>query len=193
VLSLASDQSNELFEWGVVIGASLVACFWDLRTKRIPNWLTLPLAALALAAATFYDGLDGLGEAAASWLVVALPFLIMFALGQGGAGDAKMMGAIGAWLGLKWGLLALVCVAITGALLAVSRVMAHRERKTVVGALIASIYVYVVAFSSGPAGWRLLKAPSENPSAAPTQQLTIPYGVAIFVGVCVAGVVKELL
>ncbi len=30
-------------QWGVVLGASLAAAWWDIRTTRIPNWLTLPV------------------------------------------------------------------------------------------------------------------------------------------------------
>ena len=39
------DSGIVPLQWGVVIGASLAAAFSDLRTRRIPNALTLPLCA----------------------------------------------------------------------------------------------------------------------------------------------------
>lgn len=82
-LSIAACQ------WGAAIGASLAAALLDLKTQRIPNWLTLPLAAVGLAVAGWAGGLPGAGHAMAASLLVALPYMVLFFLGQGGAGDAK--------------------------------------------------------------------------------------------------------
>ena len=42
---------------------------------------------------------------------------MLFVFAGGGAGDAKMMGALGAWLGLANGVVALVAVALSGAVI----------------------------------------------------------------------------
>jgi prepilin peptidase CpaA len=83
----------------VVLAVALVAVLLDVRTRRIPNWLTFGAAAAGLLYSTFDRGLPGLGTAAAGWLAGAALFFPFFALGGMGAGDVKLLAALGAWLG----------------------------------------------------------------------------------------------
>jgi prepilin signal peptidase PulO-like enzyme (type II secretory pathway) len=94
----AGITEEALFQWGVVFGTSLAAAIFDLRSKRIPNALTIPLLVAGLVWATWIGGLSGLGNAAAACFLLALPYVFLFLFAKGGAGDAKLMGAIGAWL-----------------------------------------------------------------------------------------------
>ena len=95
------DITNEtIFQWSVVIVASLAAAAFDLRTRHIPNILTGPLLLSGLIWSGWHGGLAGLGDAAAACAVLAVPFVFMFLFCNGGAGDAKLMAGIGAWLGL---------------------------------------------------------------------------------------------
>jgi len=81
-----------------LVVASL-ACVSDLRTRRIPNALTFGSAIAAIAAHGAIGGADGLMTGAGGWLVGIALFFPLFALGGMGAGDVKLLGAIGAWLG----------------------------------------------------------------------------------------------
>jgi prepilin peptidase CpaA len=83
----------------IVIGITVAAAGWDLTTKRIPNALTFGAALLALAAHGVVDGWSGAAISVGGWLVGVAAFLPFFALGGLGAGDIKLLGAIGAWLG----------------------------------------------------------------------------------------------
>lgn len=76
------------------IGAAI-----DLRTRRIPNFLTFGGAVAALAYHTYFSGVTGLGQSAAGWATGVALFLPMFLIGGMGAGDVKLLGAVGAWLG----------------------------------------------------------------------------------------------
>jgi prepilin peptidase CpaA len=185
------NESGTAIQWGAVLGASLVAALWDVRTRRIPNWLTMPVTLVALAAGAGRDGLPGLGAAVLGWVVLASPYIVMFALGHSVAGDAKMMGAIGAWLPLETALVVLCSVAIAGGIVAFGRTLASRERKTVLRSVGASVYLFLTAFALGSRGWGLLRVQPQEQSDDKTQ-LTIPYGVAIFVGVLAGAVVVQL-
>jgi len=82
-----------------VAGFTLAAAFSDLRTRKLPNWLTVPAFAAALVVHTAVSGLAGLWL---SLLGFALGFgilLVLWLMGGGGGGDVKLMGALGAWLG----------------------------------------------------------------------------------------------
>jgi prepilin peptidase CpaA len=81
---------------GLVLVAASVA---DLRTRRIPNVLTFGAAALAVA---FHAASGGWREAAWSGgglFVGFAAFLPLFLLRGMGAGDVKLLAAVGAWLG----------------------------------------------------------------------------------------------
>ncbi len=180
------------WQWGIVILASLVAGVWDLRTGRIPNMLTLGLAGAGLMRAVLFGGWSGLADGVVAWIVLASPYVVLFALGRGGAGDAKMMGAIGAWLGLRAGISALCCVSILGGLIAVLRIICHRERGVILREVTTSLYVSAVALAGGRKTWNLLKAePQEQPGGRP-RDITIPYGVAILLGICLAALMVHV-
>jgi prepilin peptidase CpaA len=83
----------------IVLVVAVIAVAFDVRTRRIPNWLTFGGAAAALAYSVTTSGLAGLGTAVAGWLVGAALFFPFFALGGMGAGDVKLLAALGAWLG----------------------------------------------------------------------------------------------
>ena len=72
---------------------------FDVRTRRIPNVLTLSAAVAGLLYHLATSGLGGLQTAAAGWLLGLLLLLPYFALGGMGGGDVKLVAALGAWLG----------------------------------------------------------------------------------------------
>lgn len=185
-LGNSAAHSEPWLQWGVVIGASLAAAILDVRHGRIPNMLTLPLWIAGLTQATYLGSMSGLVEGVEVSVLLALPFIVLFLLGRGGAGDAKLMGAIGAWLSFDEGMIVFCCVAITGMVLAILRIAAHHERKSVLAGLLASLYLFVVAWSSGTSPWRLLASTGEGETQEQAGPLSLPYGAAIFIGVCIS-------
>jgi Flp pilus assembly protein protease CpaA len=103
-----------LWVWALLVAATTIACVTDLRTMRIPNWLTLPLLALGLAHAGWVGGMAGLGQSALGMLIAGGIFIAAYTLAGGGAGDAKLMMALGAWVGAERSALLVMCVAIAG-------------------------------------------------------------------------------
>jgi len=94
-----------------------VALVTDLLWGRIFNWLTIPAILIGLAVSFFLGGWNGLGS---SFLGVIAAFVIygaLFAFRVMGAGDVKLLMAIGAWGGLKVSLqVALLGVLLGGAM-----------------------------------------------------------------------------
>jgi len=83
----------------VVLAVGVVACVTDVRSRKIPNLLTFGAAVSGLLFHLVVNGLQGLGMAAAGWIVGILLFLPIFLLRGMGAGDVKLLAALGAWLG----------------------------------------------------------------------------------------------
>ncbi len=185
---MLSHTGNELWlQWGALIGASLVAAAVDLRQGRIPNWLTLPLWLLGLARAMYLGGVGDFVGALAVSVLLALPYIALFLLARGGAGDAKLMAAIGAWLSVDEGLIVLCCVATAGMVLALLRIAARRVRQHPLFGMLTS-YLYAAAWSSGVRGWGLLTRSEEGRPQEQAGRLSLPYGLAIFIGVCIGAV-----
>jgi prepilin peptidase CpaA len=90
----------------------------DLRERRVPNTLvgTFTLVALALGLAA--RGLAAAGPAAAGGAVGVGLLFVPFALGLVGAGDAKFLGAVGAFVGPRLVLLSFLYGTALGGVLA---------------------------------------------------------------------------
>lgn len=148
----------------------VVAGAWDLATARLPNWLTMSAAVGALAWHASVAGFSGALFAASGWLVGVALLLLPWFLGGLGAGDAKLMGAVGAFLGPKGCLAAFLGTALVGGLAAVALLAWH-------GALGAACRRWLVMGTLAAIGQRAYEAP-----AAPERALRLRYGFAIAVG-----------
>ncbi len=104
-----------------LIGLALaaVACGCDLRTRRIPQMLTLGGAMAGLLFHVVTGGWSAGAWSLAGWAVGIAIFLVPFALGGLGAGDVKLLGALGAWLGPGDALWLGLYTGVAGAILAV--------------------------------------------------------------------------
>lgn len=106
------------------IAVAVIATVWDLKSRRIPNGLTFGAALIAIAVNGYLYGLSGAGAAVAGWLIGVAFFLPIFALGGMGAGDVKLLAALGAWLGpvlVAWvALFSLIAGGVIGVAVAVA-------------------------------------------------------------------------
>jgi prepilin peptidase CpaA len=115
------------FRTAAVIAVAVTACVWDLSTRRVPNALTFGGAAAGLAFALWQNGPSGMGWSIAGWLTAMALFFPFFALGGLGAGDVKLMGTLGAWLGSVSASLYLACfTALAGGAMALVVMLSRR-------------------------------------------------------------------
>ena len=102
-----------------VLGAVvLAAAATDWRQGKIPNWLTLP----AMAAGLVINCFAGFGfEKALFGMLGGLGvYFLFFVIGFRGAGDGKLMGAVGAFVGWPQVAVVMVLVALLGGVAALA-------------------------------------------------------------------------
>jgi len=92
----------------------MLAVISDLRYQRIPNWLTLSTFILAVMYHAVSHGLSGLLFALEGGVIGILVLMLPYLMGGMGAGDAKLMGAVGALLGPQGVFLAFILTALIG-------------------------------------------------------------------------------
>lgn len=157
-----------------ILGAVvLTGAATDWYNHKIPNWLTLP----SMAAGLILNAVDGkLATALAGMLAALVLYFLFFALGFRGAGDGKMMGAVGAFVGWPGVTFVMVLVALLGGVAAV--VVALR-----CGALrrVASLAVAVLA-DLITFRWRQLR---ERADYRAPGALRMPHGPVIAAGTLV--------
>ena len=121
--------------WAVSIFA-IVAAYIDGKELRVPNKLTFPMIIAGWIWSSIHYGMEGdgwymgLAWSLAGTAVGIATLLPAYSVGGMGAGDVKMMAAIGAWVHCTITFYAFCLSAIIGAILAVAMVlMAGEGRK----------------------------------------------------------------
>ena len=104
----------------------LVACATDVRSRRIPNGLSLFLALGGVVVAAAGQGAVSVGTAATGLLAGLGIWLPFWLLGMLGAGDVKFFAAGAAWLGARGALEAALLAGLAGGLLSLTYLLARR-------------------------------------------------------------------
>lgn len=112
--------------WGCLLFLT-AALFTDIKSMKIPNWITVSCLLMGLFAQGLIKGWVGLlmagGGAATGFLVL----LLMYLLGAVGAGDVKLFAGIGAWTGMLFTLQVVMYSVLFGALIGWIIVLKRRE------------------------------------------------------------------
>ena len=150
-----------------------MAAWWDLRHRKIPNALTLPAVAVALCLHLFSNGGTGLLLSLAGMLVAGAVVLPGYALGFTGAGDVKLLAAVGALLAFPTAMLAALLSLVLGGLLSV---LISVWRGNLLGLLVNTF---------GMGRWLLIRS-AGMPVPAPARSAgRLPLGVAIAIATLV--------
>ena len=158
------------------IATAVVASVFDLHSRRIPNLLTFGAAAAALTVASLTGGLPGAGASLTGWLVATVLWIPIYALGGMGAGDVKLLAAIGAWLGPATAVQVSLYSAIAGGAMAVVVAVARGvARQTVANVQLLIVHWQVAGFRPHA---QLTLATADSPRLA--------YAVPILAGTAVA-------
>jgi prepilin peptidase CpaA len=158
--------------WMLATIPALIAGWTDWRSRRIPNWLTVPALLLGIAANSLALGWSGAKESllgAGLGLGLLLPFVLIRSLG---GGDWKLIGALGAFLGPPRLIAVLVAtILVAGAMALVLVVWKRRVGQTLrnVGRMLAAMFT--------------LHLPGPEVSLDNPESLKVPFGVAVAVAV----------
>lgn len=168
-----------LDNWHVklVIVLLIVAAYIDGRQLRVPNWLTFPMVLSGLLFNLWIGGWAGFGAGLLGLGVGLACLLPMYAVGGMGAGDVKLLGGVGAWLGAGVTFSAFCVSAIVGAVMAVG-LMLYRRR-------LHQHYANAVMILTEWMHVRDPKRLSELAAERKASMLLLPYGIPICVG-CIA-------
>ena len=164
---------------GPAVVLALIAGWTDWRSRRIPNWLTVPGFVVGVSVNVIANGRAGLNASllgAGLGLLVLLPFVFLRSLG---AGDWKLAGALGAFVGWQALVDLLMGSVFVAGIMALGLVIykgRFKETLRNIARLLASMLT--------------LRMPGAEVSLDNPQSLKVPYGVALALTTFLFGVEK---
>jgi prepilin peptidase CpaA len=118
--------------------SALLGSVYDVKSRRIPNFVTFPSILAGFALHLALGGWKQLLSSMAACFVCGGVFLIFYVAGGMGAGDVKLMAAVGSLAGMPHVAYLLVLTALSGGVMAVCLALSRgRLQQTIlnVGAL----------------------------------------------------------
>ncbi len=152
----------------------VVAAVWDFRARRIPNWVSLSGVVLGIALNSFLYEAAGLRMSIEGILLAFAIYFPLYLIRGMGAGDVKLMAAVGAIMGWQNWLGILVLTSLFGAAIALALV-------TWQGVLARTLYNIVLILKS----LALRQAPYQNHpqlDVRSQQGVRLPHAVSIAFG-----------
>ena len=131
--------TSNLLVVSVVAGCGATSALVDLRYRRIPNLLTVGMAALGVALSTVHASSIGVAQAFGGLAVGLLLMLPGFLIGATGGGDVKLFAALGTMLGPTRIGMAFLYTALVGAALALAIAWRRKRLATTIERAVALV------------------------------------------------------
>jgi prepilin peptidase CpaA len=151
-----------------------VAAYTDMRERRIPNWLAGSGLVLGVGLNFYLYGIEGLKNSGFGICLALGIYFPLFALRAMGAGDVKLMGAIGAMVGPGNWLRIFILTALIGGVVALI-VILHQGA---VGKALKNVGRIVTSSLRGQAPYE--KHPELDVTSG--KGLSLPHGAVIALG-----------
>jgi len=151
------------------------AAFTDAKRRRIPNWLTGAGILIAFAVHLAIEGWSGLAFSATGMLAGFTLYFLLYLVRALGAGDVKLMAAVGAFAGASVWLHIFLATALIGATAALLMALAKGKLQSTVwnAAFIANELLH----------FRAPYVADNSLDVKSPASLTLPHGIAIALGV----------
>ena len=154
----------------------LTAAIFDFLYRRIPNWLVVGGFAGGVLLRIVTGGWHGAIESAGGFVCAFAVYLIFYALRAMGAGDVKLMAAVGAIAGpVNWFSI-FILTSIIGGILAILLLSVKGGLQHAMN----NVYLIVIEIMHGRAPHRAEPALDVGNQSA----VTLPHGITIAIGTC---------
>jgi prepilin peptidase CpaA len=154
---------------------STIGAVFDIRTRRIPNWITGPAILTGLVLHGWLEGWRSMGTAGLAGLIAGATFFVFHIAGGVGGGDVKLIAAVGCTAGLSRLAGILIATALVGGAFAMVVALYHRRLKNTLSNLA------VLAAHHGSQGLQ----PHSELNVSNAQNIRLPYGIAIAAGTAI--------
>jgi len=151
-----------------------MAALTDVQQHRIPNVLTIPAMLFGLFSHIYLRGMDGMLFSAGGLMLGIGVLLFFYLFGMMGAGDVKLMGAVGSMIGPQEVFQAFIYTAFAGGIYAVIVLARGGQLKRFLKRIFISLHVSLI---------------NRRPTLIPEEGRASPqlcYGIAIAVGTTIA-------
>jgi len=154
----------------LLIAILIISFITDIKKKRIYNIVTIPAITAGIIYHSFVNGWDGFLFSTYGFLLGFALLLIPYLLGGIGAGDVKLLAAIGALKGVSFVFYTFLSGAVIGGMVALVILI---KNKMLISSLKRIYYALL-----------LVKADKDSLNMADKKGLTsvFPYGAAIILG-----------
>ncbi|NPV90005.1 MAG: prepilin peptidase [Firmicutes bacterium] len=109
-----------------------ICVYTDLKSRLIYNWVVIPAAVGGIALNCWSTGLAGLSHSLLGILAGVGLLLIPFLLGGMGAGDVKLLGAVGAIKGAPFVLTVFIAAALVGGVISLAAAIRNRSLRATI-------------------------------------------------------------
>jgi prepilin peptidase CpaA len=156
----------------VALVCALIGAGFDVHSRRIPNFLTLPGIVAGLLLHLVLRGWKQMGLAALAGLICGVIFLVFWLAGGMGAGDVKLMTAVAALAGMPLVPWLLILTALAGGVMALGLAVWRGKVKETI------LNVGALALHHRMEGL----APHPQLNVANARTLRLPYALAVAAG-----------
>lgn len=168
---MPTNGQADIYRITFLVIVLLIALVADMRAYKIPNMLTYPAIVTALTFHSLLNGINGFIFSMLGLIVGMGIFLIPFIFGFMGAGDTKLMGAVGAALGVRGVVNACIFTSLAGGILAVVLLLVHNRN-------VKFVSNYAAALSASIGERRVIGVPASDIEKKPK----VYYALAIAAG-----------
>ncbi|HEX5351857.1 MAG TPA: prepilin peptidase [Trichococcus sp.] len=159
----------------------LASGFWDLKERKIPNKVTFTGILIGILFNVFTGGFPGLLQSLIGLVAGLAIFFLPFAMGGMGAGDVKLMGAIGALMGWRFSLVTAMYSALVGGLMVLGYLLYKRKLRDTLKKMILSLIKLMFTFLNQLGYNETIEKMQQRyvKDGQTYKKIYIPYGVAI--------------
>lgn len=152
------------------------AAIGDYQRQKVPNWLSMSGWIVAPVVAAVCTGLDGVADSLLGLVLLVVLLFPLWMIHWFGAADVKLIGTVGAFVGVSDSLIVLLGIFITGLVMSVALLLYKRRLIFTLNALILKLLMQTPWGGGGPA----IHIPLSDVDSE--EKIVLPYAIPIAFG-----------